>query len=270
MRNRHKNQKRTSIGTSATELLFAMCMLLTPAVLSGAFAAPNDSMSTVCVGYNKELRYWGLMGVSPARPEDHCAANEAVVFHTPVVGANVGAGMAPIEGTCCPIIDGALSLHHSYSVEECPPDSVVTGARFVRSSGDSIGHYELRCTQINTDRFVLSDFTEVLRFEYGIPGGIQPFGHESLRWTSRGRLPKHLRYGIGRLSRTSWLQSGCLGYPWGAVMTRQGYHGCERFGFRKLLERTPSSLPTSSSQATFPEPARVPVVPQSDTPHLGQ
>ena len=57
--------------------------------------------------------------------------------------------------------------------------------------------------------------------------------------TSRRRIPPALRFGVGRVSKTQWLDTMCIGFPWGSPLVAIGTSGCSGFKFADLQPRTP-------------------------------
>ena len=102
--------------------------------------------------------------------------------------------------------------------------------------------------------------------------------------TGRGRIPARLRFGFGRTSQTQWLKTGCLGIPWGSVLTSLGERECDGYEFRELISQIGERYSGESgaavddckvfSEITRPNPkssfSAAPTPPRTDTQNLSQ
>lgn len=203
-----------------------------------SFSAQAESLP--CTSYHRELKYWGLTGVSPSRQEDHCSKGEAIVFHGPVIGYNIEAGSVPLEGNCCPMPQGALLEDYSYAVDICPEDSVITGARYKGAGDRATGTYlyEVRCTKVNLNLYRLRPAQEIVQLEYGRATRIDKALGSGKKWIHRRDIPKAYQKGMGRTGPFSWISSGCLALPWGSPLSGMGRNGCKGFEFKTLVPVT--------------------------------
>ena len=224
--------KREERALFEPPLLFLVVFSLS--VLSFCSAASAEELRPmVCSGYNFGNDSWEHTGEVPDRVfEDHCPKDFALLRVEWMTGANRGAPYLPIRGVCCPLPKGILTEEHSYVSEHCPEESVATGARtdeenaaFGNGPGDRWENsvHLMRCTKINTKRFRLGPPAKTLRL-----GFQADFDHwfYSSTFTSMGRIPIALRYGLSREGRYTFSTGGCIGYPWGSLLTGKMHKYC--------------------------------------------
>ena len=235
-----------------------LLLLLAPSAL----LAQQDSVETgltgqieqpFCSGFNPETKSWGLL-VLQIEPEGiHCPKDAAFMATQTVFGVpnKTDRQRAILGGNCCPLPPGSLTEEHVFASIACPEDHVVTGARVAPDSipadWNNLGKlsYQLRCTRIDTNRFILGPPAQTLRVdpvEYSEETRSRVLFAEPAANTARALIPAHLRYGLGRDSRTTWMGTFCVGYPWGAVLTEMGHRTCQGFGFRPLLLKSGAPL----------------------------
>lgn len=213
-------------------LLSLTCFLdssRTVPIASLSLAAADDLVPRVCIGYNPDAKNWEPVGATPAHiQEQNCPSGYAymrtsIITGTPRPGANLA-----LRGSCCPLPAGVLTEEHVWNTDRCPEGFVATGSRAERQvyfEGDNwrpavaewekILHY-MRCTKINTARFQLGPVAETLTV--GLRRDFPRKLHE-VRMTSESRIPVGIRYGVTRDGKYSFEAGGCLGLPWGSLLT---------------------------------------------------
>ena len=225
--------------------MYKALTLLTAAYLVLPCVALSE---TLCTGYDAAQGSWGPKQVSAAVQEAYCPAGTAFVAHQIAtrIGSKKRRHLLPPTGSCCPLPNNALTNEHTFAEAACPDDHVITGGRIAPDSvsikweNESSIHYQLRCTRINTKEYTLGPAAETLivaASEYVDEQLLRTFGRNKVARTSYNFIPPFLRYGIGRETRTTWLEKLCVGYPWGAPLIELGQHGCAGFVFRPLIPR---------------------------------
>ena len=178
----------------------------------------------VCVTYDPVNFLWGQQSVN-------CPPNYAYYANQNESGANKeGPGeFVNIHGACCPLpSNDILTENHTYGeFERCPDQYVATGG-----SPRCIKGCTMRCTQINTDKFMLGP--ERLSYFVQAEAHYRYYGRG---WTGRTLLayvPIAIRYAIGRDAHNNWNQVGCVGIPFGSLLTRKTGKRCDGFSYRQL------------------------------------
>ncbi len=187
-----------------------------------ASAQPEE----LCIGINPETKVWGLTEVNPTVREAYCSPGMAFLSNQPIPRRTSLPPPWKLSGSCCPLPSGSLTDEHEFRERNCSPGFVVTGGR------DDM----IRCTRINSDKYSLDTPAETLKADPSpdlIARTWYAIGVQS-NLTSRLRIPPALRFGLGRLSRTVWLDTLCVGYPWGSPLTALGTKSCAGFRFTQL------------------------------------
>ncbi len=234
-----------------------LCLNFLVYVLTGSFfeedlkAEPiavntEDTGVAICTGYDPVQNRWGPWGERlNDKGEDDCPAGQAFMAHAYVSGSRWREIDAfPVSGFCCKLPNGVLLEEQVYVPEQCPDDFVVTGGRVKKdeNSGAAMSEpdkYLFRCTRIDCSKFTLGPPTpgwsvslvqgvfdrvmHILRF--GVPQHV----------TTRSRIPLALRYGIFRTGPFTWDEDGCIGHPWGSILTGRKSKNCSGYIFRELL-----------------------------------
>lgn len=209
---------------------------------SAVLAQPIDL--PICIGFNPERARWGMTQFQDQSVENegfHCAPGMAYMgLDNPDSWRREPGQVVPV-GSCCPLPAGALVDEHRYAMDECPDGWVVTGGRVADQSNrpgvlyDEL-RFELRCTKINSALFMLKPATDGIQIDVlpGIDVAVRHAirGESSSVMTDRMRLPPELRFGIGRVTRTSW-DMACVGLPWGSILTGVSVD-CQTTRFREL------------------------------------
>lgn len=191
-----------------------------------------------CTGIDTESGHLSLIWVSDVMTEGFCPTGMTVMY----LFSHLGPALAPknmsVTGSCCPAPAGSLTDAFEFAEQVCPDNSVVTGARMRPGTASAHGlpEFELRCTHIDTHRFLLLPPAAGLSVEYGRRSFLSRlFGLRPAQMTTGWNLvPPQMRYGLGRVSLTQWSTGGCLGFPWGAVLTAINGQDCQEATFRSL------------------------------------
>ena len=150
------------------------------------------------------------------------------------------------RGNCCRLPFPDILSSHVISVDEtCPEGSVVTGAiPFDQASGKPS---KLRCTALNLDRYGLGSPTAGK--SWGVALGLG--GEEEM--VPKSAIPSAIRFGAGRLGFDKWETQGCLGFPWGSLLTSGRGDRCRDFRFQQLVSKgQPGDPPAGTPIAMFP------------------
>lgn len=178
--------------------------------------APSGGEPAVCIGYSQLRQDWGYdYGNCPAHYAYYGVDDPAGVAYPP---DRIQAVM-----NCCPLPSkDILTDQHTFVLEECPPDHIATGSLRVGEQ------YYMRCTQVNTERYQLGDQTE------GWYWGDGAAGWQDSRRIEWENIPAAIRYSHGRVEKLRWDVDGCVGYPWGSLLTMKKSKYCSGFTFRQL------------------------------------
>ena len=140
----------------------------------------------------------------------------------------------PSSGTCCRLpADDILGSESFWTVRTCPENTVLTALRKREKQehqGDSI-QFDIRCTTINTARYSLS--SPYPGYLFGEGGSLSIVPEE----IDRSRIPLAYRRAFGSILEGSLDIDGCLGQPWGALLTAIKGKDCKTLEFRALLEK---------------------------------
>lgn len=93
----------------------------------------------------------------------------------------------------------------------------------------------VRCTKINTEKYSLSPVVKGTFWGVSAKEWREPF---RINWSE---IPPGLRYGIGRVSNYHFLENGCVGRSFGALLTAKRSRYCRDMEFRSLQTRSQSS-----------------------------
>lgn len=248
-----------------SRLAFLLLLLLA----TGSTAFAQETSPALCLGYNPETKTWGQAGVSPysfSEPTE-CPENYAMVGVRRPLGSYRSPKFTPIMGDCCPLPVGVLLPEKFLHSEQCPENSIVTGARFNPPFESCVGkdpgcmerwqkvETELICTKIDSTRYALAEVRAGIRWGMGYN-----FSEMTRPQLLRQTLPAGLREGIGRFSRIGWRLEGCVGDPPGSFLVGRSGKRCHEFQFRTLLDSE-----TKQPVKTFPDCRRVadPLDPQT-------
>ena len=216
--------------------------LVTDSTVPTTFA--QELTPRVCIGYNPEKQNWELVGEQAIhRQEDHCPKDYAFMRVAWVPGQPHGGKSVAVRGTCCPLPVGILTDTHYWESEHCPANTVATGSRaemqveydkngdwhYAVKKWENITHY-LRCTKVDTRRFQVGPLAETLSigFSFDLDRLLLSTGY-----TNESRIPIGIRYGVTREGLYRLDSGGCIGYPWGSLLTGKLHKFCG-FEFRSI------------------------------------
>ena len=224
-------------GLGATTFL----LLSIGAAAAESLAAPTDHAPKICLSYNGEdaLQPWGV-----PRKED-CPKNHAAFGGR----RGIADSQVTIYPVCCPLpADDILLEEHRYVENQCPPEYIVTGGSLDRRPLVQNEKPLVRCTKVNLDRYILGETT---------PGVF--WGYSSVYWQIPQRflkrsIPAAIRASMGRQSEFEWETRGCIGYPFGSVLTARSKKQCRYFSFRQLQFRgMDGDPPVGTAVQMFPD-----------------
>ncbi len=149
-----------------------------------------------------------------------------------------------LVGSCCPLPEGALLDTHVIVPRECPDGYVVTGGKMTKGAKEvthpnTVEEHTLRCTKVNSARFQLGPETSGWTFGPTTDRlqNLVKLNNKKETFTERNRIPVALRYGLLRYSAVEWSDQGCIGHPWGSIMTAKRHLNCPGIAFRELMEK---------------------------------
>lgn len=199
----------------------------------------DDDGPYVCTGYNlgSQTRWGEIL--------DSCPRGYAVVGTQDMAGSWPTVAALPISSTCCrlPKAD-MLTEEVVLASTECPDGTFAIGAEQNYFCNDC--PKLLRCARLNSDRYTLGPPQ---------PGGYWGIGR-NIRWMTRRLdrrdMPAALRYGLGRMSERTWDPDGCVGQPFGSVLTRKAQL-CDHEEYRQILYKgLPGDPPAGTPVNYFP------------------
>lgn len=198
--------------------LFISPLEVLPVEIPGVMASGINPQT--CIGYDQLKQRWGA-------DAGLCPANHAFFGVDDPAGAKGPAKRISVSMSCCPLpAKDILSTEHIYSTDDCPKDYVATGSRRRGSKENKVVH--MRCTKINTSRYQLGEATE------GIYWGEGAAGWSSSKRIAWENIPASMRFAHGRKSADKWDVDGCVGYPWGSLLTKKKSKNCSSFSFQQL------------------------------------
>lgn len=225
-----------SAGASGAALLIAYSQLdrdsrASPDYLTSADDAHGqgegrrqpESSASPCIGLNRRSsKLWGMLWGGT------CPANHAVYAVSEMKGGSAPEQI-PSVMLCCPLPAEDVLLEETDLVErECPDGSVMVGEEWLADPESGKSLYQMRCRKINRKRYQLGEQR---------PGRYWGTGHSGRNRPNsllRTEIPLALRRGIGRSGLENWEGDGCLGYPFGSMLTAKGVNPCESYKFRQL------------------------------------
>ncbi len=144
-------------------------------------------------------------------------------------------------GTCCKLPKSdILTKSFEWMPSACPDDSILTAIQLypileVIDNKKQRPYY--RCSKINTAKYMLGPPTEGIL--YG-EGGSLSIVSEDL---DRSRIPLAARKGFGMIAAGASDPDGCVGKPWGALLTGIKGRDCHQRTFRTLLRKSDNGPP---------------------------
>ncbi len=213
---------------------------------------PAILQEKLCLGYQSATQSWGQIGDNSIfrDTEQYCPPNTAFISLRRIGGPAREGRHIPVIGNCCPVPEDLLTATHTIEAESCPDGSVATGSlsRYIDlpkecTEGKIISTelwrlcseyyftaiHSMRCTKINSKRYELGP-ERPARF-WGIR---EHLSHNLQYHVQRASIPAAIRHSVGRATRESWYSNGCIGFPYGSLLTRKSGKRCE-FHFRQVL-----------------------------------
>jgi len=158
-----------------------------------------------------------------------CPANYAMFWVGDDGGKERPGKTINITSSCCPLpSEDIIEDLHVFVYEECPEDYIATGSKEVPCN-DKYCPVLMRCSKINTDRYRL-----------GKSRGSKYWGNGHAGWQDSERveweaIPESIKYSVGRKSDSgSYDVDGCVGFPWGSLLTKKTAKFCHGYGFKQL------------------------------------
>jgi hypothetical protein len=180
---------------------------------------PNSTPS-LCIGFDPKDKTWGY-------ERSMCPTNYAAYAVDDPGGPERSGPTLDAQLVCCPLPSSdILSEEHVMVEESCPSGYIATG-----STGYGCGREcvkKLRCTKINSERYQLGEVTASVYWGNGHAGWK---GSKRIEWEE---IPPGMRYSVGRISADKWNIDGCVGYPWGSLLTKKSSKYCRGWYFRQL------------------------------------
>ena len=217
------------------QLLLKSALPMTPSA-----PVPGSAPST-CIGYNVTQGNWG-------EEFQTCAAGYAAYGVGDAGGPEREGAQIPAVQICCPLpAPDILTKEEVFVREACPEDYVATGSKLDFSQGFKTVQY-MRCTKINSARYQLGAPQPSLYWGNGFAGW------QGSQRIEREDIPAGIRYAMGRMSQDKWNAEGCVGYPYGSLLTEKTAKVCGGFYFRQLQFAGQSGDPQRGTPVQmFPE-----------------
>ena len=203
---------------------------------------PRGDGPYVCLGFNPgdPLSLW-------RRKASECPEGHALMgVSLPKDNSRWAQSSVP-RWVCCPLpSDDILQAESALGQPDCPENTVAVGA----DPGWDCPSCPQRliCKKINTARYALGKVTA------GVYWGAGRFRERNTNQVLRSDVPATFRFALGRTGLNTWDEDGCIGYPWGSLLTRMSdARSCDGANFRTLLRR--------SSQSSGEHPSTVQMFP---------
>ncbi len=197
----------------------------------------------VCIGYNplhrgsgSNLGKWNASGINCPR---------GFAFYASSEGDRRGPACSPLFAQCCPLPDEDILLdEHEWTDAACKDGWVITGA-------DNNGSFEcrshIRCTKIDSRRYTLGPSRDGVYWGAGLSSRNQG------ETVAVSEIPEAIRYGIIRSGRSHVWVDGCLGKPFGSLLTTRGSNKCYEAKFRQLrYTGAPGDPPPGTPVTMYP------------------
>ena len=182
---------------------------------------PANGQTVACIGYDYQKDRWGV-------EHQYCPADHAFYGVDDPAGVKGPANRIRAVHACCPLPSkDILTEEHVFVSEECPENFVSTGSKQSGTGPDT--EHLMRCTKINTDRYALSEERPSVYWGTGSAGWQE--GSDRILWEN---IPASLRYSAGRQSKEKWDIDGCVGYPWGSLLSKKSSKYCSGLYFKQL------------------------------------
>lgn len=131
-----------------------------------------------------------------------------------------------IQPSCCPLpSEDILSGTVVNAAEKCPSNHIAVGSE---PPDTATGISYLRCAEINQKRYTLAAPREAYYWGFGV-GQWQSPTH-----LMKSDIPAAIREAVGRVSKYDWVDQGCVGYPFGSLLTSKSSKRCTGFEFQQL------------------------------------
>ena len=218
--------------------LYSAQVTLPPEIVG---VVPPGGEAMACSGFNSKRDRWGV-------EYGYCPRNHAFFGVDDPAGAKGPPKKIRAVHTCCQLpSDDILLQQHVFVQEECPEEYVATGSKRL-GEGEATRHL-LRCTRVNTDRYKLS--TELPSVYWGNGGAGWQEGAVRI---SRDTIPASLRYSVGRKAIDDWDVDGCVGYPWGSLLSKKSSKYCSGMYFKQLqFVGVPGDPPAGTAVKMLPD-----------------
>lgn len=188
-----------------------------PALIPGSQPKP-------CFGFTPVNGKWG--------PANHqCPVDHALYSVGDDGGKEREGSTINVSSACCPLPSSdILTDDHVFVSEECPENFVATGAS-AQPCNSEYCPVLMRCTRINSERYQLSGTVAAKYWGNGHAGW------RNSKRTEWEDIPAAIRYSVGRSVGSSYGADGCIGYPWGSMLTKKTSKYCGGYGFKQLQFR---------------------------------
>ncbi len=236
------------IDATPTHGLVAYLARPAPETLIGAsitLTQPSTAPS-VCIGYAA-----GMAANGYGRTAGTCPPHYAMLDLDHEEFSDRTSDGRAFSAACCRLPrEDILATERSAVSAECPEGTIVTG--FVEPECPRCAQ-RFRCSPINTARYRLSAPTAGVYWGYGRHGSTEP------RTVLSSDIPPAMRTAVGRSGYFAWRSEGCVGVPWGSLLTGAAPGKCDRSSFRQLqYNGAPGDPPPGTPVELFPDCADLP------------
>ncbi len=185
---------------------------------------PSGPGPYVCLGFQPGDPIFFWRASSATCPNGHALMGISIPKHSERWAASAIPRFA-----CCPLPAEDILLDQTVEgTDVCPEDSIAVG--MVPGWGCQSCPQRLLCQRINRTRYALGEPN------LGVYWGTGRFRDRNDRQVLRTDIPIALRYGLGRTGLQTWDVDGCVGFPWGSVLTRMpGPRSCNQAEFRAIV-----------------------------------
>lgn len=150
-----------------------------------------------------------------------------------------------LRASCCPLpATDILREEIQEVIDQCPENFVAVGSTQECKDCPPL----LRCQSINTDRYMLGQPRP------GLLWGMTSSPWKNANNAMKSDIPRAIRFGVSRAGRFDEHSTGCVGYPFGSLLTAKTGKHCNSFLFRELLFRGLAGDPPAGTPVTmYPE-----------------
>ena len=187
---------------------------------------------------NDEHRPQACIGYSPDHEDRNLARGKwdavdivcppGYAYYSSSEGGSSSAACSNIFAQCCPLPARDILLEESHwTTEQCKDGFVATGIENATRPCEQ----KLRCSRVNYTRY------DLLPPQPGVYWGFGLSTRGQGERLTPADIPEGIRFGVMRMNWNSTTADGCIGTPFGSLLTKKGGTKCFQSQYRQLVFR---------------------------------